>query len=493
VELREILGVLRRFWPVALGALVACLAVAAAVAGLSPKRYEATATLSVRPRPAGNVELVEFLLPSLEARAESRSLRQVLRSPAGGGGGGDPELDAVTTPGTGVMRIVVRGTDQETLAPLANSVARHLQRALQQSTVLSITVLDPAVRPSGPMAPATLPLLLSGLVLGAIMAVWGALAAQWISRRRRTAARVCGRLGVPVLGTIPRPATQAQAGGWPSAQQLLHGPNGELVEACQELRATTEVALTARQVRSLAVAGVRNRDAAVGIAAMLGWSLAAVGHRVLLVDGDLRRPALGRALGGTLAPVEPPNGLALLRVAEAPGLPLHLLPAGSLRQLGRGAAGLPAAQAGDQHPAETLTIGLSRLLRAPGGSDRLTVVGTPPLDVVDSRLVASMTGAAIVVVDAGRRAALTALEQGVARLRDAGVEVLGVVLVRRPRRLRRGATPPGGLATSRDEPSVELEDQFAGTGFENVNLSGPASARAGRRQRTTAGPARTDR
>lgn len=483
MELREILDALRRFWPVTAGALVACLAVAGAIAGLSPKHYEATATLSVRPAAAGNVELVQFLLPSLEARAESQSLRRVLRATAGSGTG-DFDVNAVTTPGTGVMRIVVRGTDQEALAPLANSVARYLRRALLQSTVLSLTVLDPAVRPAAPMAPATLPVLLSGLVLGLIMAVWGALAARSISRRRRTAVQVRERLDVPVLGTIPRRARQARAGTWPSAPQMLQGP-ADVVEACHEIRANTEIALVTRHVRSIAVTSVGARGAAAGIAAMLGLSLAAVGRRVLLVDCDLRSPALEKALDGTLAPVEPRDGVGLLRLAEVPGLPLNLLPAGSVRQVGRTATRWPATRPGGQHPVETLTVGLSHLLEATDDQDRLTVVSTAPVDVVDSKLVASMTGAAIVVADLARRSKLAALEQGLKELRDAGVEVLGLVLVQRSWRLPRRATAAGGLAPDQDEPFIQLDDRFAGTGLEHDDLVGVVDSRAGRRQRAS--------
>jgi tyrosine-protein kinase len=487
VELREIVRTVRRFWPVALGALLACLAVGGAVAGLSQKQYEATATLAIRPQSAGSVELVEFLIPSLEARAESRSLRHVLQA-AAGGRADTFHVNAVTNPGTGVMRIVVRGSDREAVAPLANSVARQLQHPLVRSRVLSLQVLDAAVRPAAPMAPATVPLLLSALVLGVILAVFSALAALSISRRRLGAAGLRDRLGVPVLGTIPR-RVRGQAGRWPSAPQLLQGSDDEAIEAFQAVRANTEMALLSKGVRSVAVTGVGEPEVAAGIAATLGWSLAAVGHRVLLVEGDLRRPALGQALGGVLKPADDvADDYELFRLQDAPGLALRLLPANSMRQLGQAATRWPTSGSAGQHPVETLRLGLPKLLRAHDQAGGLTIVNTPSLHVVDSKLVASMTGSAVVVADVTRRAALTALEQGLAEFRDAGVDVLGIVLVRRSRRRARASTPTRGATTGDRGRSTELDDPFAGFGVDQPQPAHGLTGRSGRHRATIGRP-----
>jgi len=430
VEPHEVLGAVRRFWAVALTVLAGCLAVAAGVVAVSPKHYEATATVAVKPRLAGGVDLVAFLIPALEARVESRSLHQAVAATVTRGRAGDFRVNALTNPGSGVIRIVVRGTDQELVAPIANNVATRLQQPSQEAGVLVVSLLDPAVRPPVPVAPATVPMLLSGLVLGLIAAVFGALAAQSLSRRREVGAQVRDRLGVPLLGTVPQWRRPRRSGAWSPARQLLHGAHREAVEACQEVRANLQIAMLAKRVGAIAVTGVGARDVAAVVTAMLGWSLAAVGRSVLLMDGDLRRPALARALGGVLtADGQAADGHPLLQLTDPPGLPLRLLPADSVRELGRAATPGAAPEPDRQHPAEALTLGLPYLLQTLHEPDRLTIVSTPPLDVVDSKLVASMTGSMVVVADTGGRATLPALQRLVAECRDAGADVLGVVLV----------------------------------------------------------------
>lgn len=431
---------MRRFWAVALVAVGACLAAAATLALFSPKHYEATATVAVKPRSASGVELVEFMIPALEARVESRGLHQALAATVGRGS--DFGVDAVVNPGSGVVRIVVRGTDQEAVAPIANDVAVRLQQPSPDAGVLVVTPLDAAARPAVPVAPATAPLLLSGLVLGLITAVFAALAAQSVSRRNQLGAQLRDRLGVPLLGTVPQWRRPRRFSAWSPARQLLYGPHREAVEACQEVRANLQIALLSKHVGAIAVTGVGARDVAAVIAAMLGWSLAAVGRKVLLLDGDLRRPALTRALGELTTDGQLAGGHALLRLADPPGLPLRVLAADSVQELGRTAAQGAVPDPGRQHPAEALTRGLPQLLQALHEPDRLTIVSTPPVDVVDSKLVASMTGAMVVVADLGSRPALPALQRLVAECRDAGADVLGVVLVAPARRWLGGRWKP---------------------------------------------------
>ena len=425
---------MRRFWVVALVALGACLAAAAALALLSPKHYEATATVAVKPRSPSGVELVEFMIPALQARVESRGLHQALAATVARGN--DFGVAAVASPGSGVVRIVVRSTDQEAVAPIANEVAVRLQQPSPDAGVLVVVPLDAAVRPAAPVAPATAPLLLSGLVLGLIAAVFAALAAQSVSRRNQLGAQLRDRLGVPLLGTVPQWRRPRRFSAWSPARQLLYGTHREAVEACQEVRANLQIALLSKHVGAIAVTGVGGRDVAAVITAMLGWSLAAVGRKVLLLDGDLRRPALTRALGELTADGQLAGGHALLRLADSPGLPLRVLAADSVQELGRAAAQGAVPDPGRQHPAEALTRGLPQLLQALHEPDRLTIVSTPPADVVDSKLVASMTGSMVVVADLGSRPALPALQRLVAECRDAGAAVLGVVLVAPARRWR---------------------------------------------------------
>ena len=84
---------------------------------------------------------------------------------------------------------------------------------------------------------------------------------------------------------------------------------------------------------------------------------------------------------------------------------------------------------------------LPDLLRAAGSSSGLTVVDAPPITAAETKLIVSLSRWAVIVVDAHRRESLDQLESTVTQVREAGGEILGVVLNRaRLRRSQRQAS-----------------------------------------------------
>lgn len=171
--------------------VVAALSVAAAY---TPKnRYSSSTTLSLSPVTTGSSgsfspPFYNFLIPTLQAQATSRQLKATVRQKLAAQVGGDSwTVSTILEPGTGVLHLSATSRDQDIVAPVANATADALRAAQPATGPLTVAVIDPATRPSSPSSPARLVILLSGLGIGVILALFAAMLAGARSRRRLAA------------------------------------------------------------------------------------------------------------------------------------------------------------------------------------------------------------------------------------------------------------------------------------------------------------------
>jgi polysaccharide biosynthesis transport protein len=166
-------------------------------------------------------------------------------------------------------------------------------------TVTDVGVLDPATPPIAPVAPLPrrdLPLAaIVGLVLGTGLAFLKAHTDVTV----KTLHEVEGLSDVPVLGLIPSvrvhrsaalssPATELAAGGKRYSLDCL-------AEAFRGLRTSVLFESVGPLPRTLLVTSAGPGDGKTFVSTNLALSLAALGRRVLLIDADLRRPAVQHA------------------------------------------------------------------------------------------------------------------------------------------------------------------------------------------------------
>ena len=425
---RELLAVLRRHLAVALAVLLTCLLAGAAAALLPQRTYRAAATLIVQPKSSlstdsfGAVEAARFLQPALADLVETRSFRSrvTARLPLGVGGSravlaGEPEV------GSPILRVSAETYDPAVADTWANAAAQELI-ATNPSPLVDIAVIDPARPPTSPSGPLRVPILLGSGILGLILAVFAALGADGLRRRLRGAEEIRERFGVEVIGEIPRLSPfPAHPGDMVKTRQ-----SAAALEAYQRLRTNFELLLLSNQLPSVAVTSYGPGEGKTTVSAHLAWGIAGLGQEVVAVDGDLRRPRLHEALS-----VDGREGLAglkpaddVLSLCQPTALPeLSVLPAGTT----------------NRHPTELVATTFPRLLGVLEASRRFTIVDSPPLLVAETVLLAAMTKSVILVVDASQRDPED-IGRALAEIRQAGADVLGIVLNRSRRRPpRRGA------------------------------------------------------
>lgn len=319
--------------------------------------------------------------------------------------------DAVEDTAAVTLRELERGAEASRLM-YETFLARFKETTEQQSLQEpDARIVSAAVAPVVPSFPRRLPALAAALTVSLAAGVALAFLLERLDRALRTAADVEAATGRPPLAVVPLAAR-----GGVVADAVLDDPAAPAAEAVRSLRATLAVRARGGPVGVVVVTSSLPEDGKTTLALWLARASAQAGRRTVLVDGDLRRPAVAQALG---LPAGAPTLLDVLAggdletaLATDPRTPLRVLPAGRA-----GVEALDIAEA----PA------LTDLLAALKARFEVVVVDAPPvLPVADGRLLARRADHVLYAVrwESTRREAAA---EGVRALTLLGVEPLPVI------------------------------------------------------------------
>lgn len=257
--------------------------------------------------------------------------------------------------------------------------------------------------------------LVLGAMVGLIVGTGLALAIDNLDRSIKTTEDV---VGIPVLGTIPRPTRQYRQRELSLA--TMNQPGTPVAEAYQKVRTAVEFAVMGRRLTSLLVTSPNQSEGKTTTSTNLAWAMSAVDHRVVLADVDFRRPRLHRVFGCRLDP----------------GLSDHLLHRTPLNQLAlridddrRNLVIIPTGTSPPDPADFVATAAFGELIRMLESEADLVVFDSPPvLPVSDALAMARQVDAVIVVVKAGATSR-DDLAETIEALTAVGANVLGVCLV----------------------------------------------------------------
>lgn len=313
---------------------------------------------------------------------------------------------------------------------LERTAQTDLTRALQVSYV---RIVDPALPPRAPVSPRAGMNLALGTLLGLVLGIALAFILDQLDRTIRSV-EDAEAIGITILGIMPKieeSASQAapEYGRRPRhdsnpAEQLtnrdliVHShPKSSAAECCRTIRTNLMFMAADKPRKTLVVTSASPREGKTTVTMSLAISLAQSGKRVLVVDTDLRKPRIHRALETTLAKgvttvlVGELSAEDAIQKTEIPGL--SFLASGPI----------------PPNPAELLhTVQFRQLLADLSKMFDHVIMDSPPLAAVtDAAVIAPQVDTAILVVHS-QHTTRDALRTALRQLRDVGCQPTGGVL-----------------------------------------------------------------
>jgi len=318
--------------------------------------------------------------------------------------------------------------DLETNQQLYESILQRMKEAGVSAALKSsnIRVVDPARVPTYPSQPNVPRNLLLGILLGLISGVGLAFGVEMMDNTVRTPEQVQVVSALPSLGIVPMSIPFNGNGSKLLKQSsrsrveiISHShPKSEIAESYRALRTSILLSALGSPPQVILVTSALPQEGKTTTAVNCSIVLAQQGGRVLLVDGDLRRPSvhhsLGLRAGGGLSTLLTGTNQIEQVLVRAPQVPnLFVLPAGPT----------------PPQPAELLSSDLMKHFIATwrGQFDHIVIDTPPALSVTDAVALSVEADSVILVIRSGATS-----KEALRRARDlllrVNAKVTGVVV-----------------------------------------------------------------
>jgi capsular exopolysaccharide synthesis family protein len=412
MELKDYLRILRAHWVGVLVLTVIGLGLATAYNLSQPKVYEATSTGYVSSGDSSDPATASIADTLAKSRVKSyvdiatstRAAQDVINSlgldesPAALVG----QISVDQPTDTVVIKISARAATPVEAQQLADAWVKALAREVAKvdgapqpgQPGLRVVPYTSAVLPSTPVLPRTNLNLALGLVLGLLLGFGYALLRHQFDRRIRSAEEVERTFGTPVIGLIPQSASMSRDKGV-ALQLAVTGPTASgsagVAEAFRKLRTNLAYMDVDSPPRIIVVTSPKQSDGKSTVAANLAAAIAVGGQAVTLIDGDLRRPTVARALG-----VVDDVGLTDVLVGR--------INVAEVLQAHPDVPGLQVLASGPNppNPSELLGSQAMHALMSDLARESIVIVDAPPLlPVTDAAVLTRSADGALVVISHG--------------------------------------------------------------------------------------------
>lgn len=405
------------------------VAAAAAVTLVQTPQYKATTELFVS---AGGEDLGQAFQGGVFVQQRVRSYIQVVDSPEVLGPVIDDlglelstrqlagTIEAGTPFDTVLLTLTATSANPDDAAAIANAVAAEFRtyietlesRVGQVTAPVKVSVVKPAEPPGAPSSPSPVTNLALGLIGGIGLGIAAAVLRDALDSSIRTTDDAEAVAQAPLLANIPYDSDASRPLGSRQGKARSHRE-----EAIRRLRTNLQYVDVDHPVRIVVVTSSMPGEGKTTTALDLSIAVARNGQRVLLLEGDLRRPraveVLGLVEGVGLTDVLVGDATFAEVVQTVPNQGVDVLACGPV----------------PPNPAELLgSQQMEKLLLEQRDHYDLVVIDAPPLlAVTDAAVLARASDGTVLVVRSGRtkreevRAAKAALDAVSARL-------LGVVL-----------------------------------------------------------------
>jgi tyrosine-protein kinase Etk/Wzc len=299
-------------------------------------------------------------------------------------------------------------------------------RIAAASTLGNIAIIDPAETAEKPIKPKPLLYLLLGFIVASMCGILLAFVSEYMDDTIKDSDTMKRVFGAPLLAVIPYLYSEGQRNNGKKEGEhkredslvVRHEPKSLATETFRSLRTAVHFAAINRKQRQVfTVTSTFPNEGKSTVVANLATIIAQTGSRTVVIDCDLRRPALHEIFGGDRVPGVS-DVLAgdrdvdeVIRNTAEPGL--DFISAGTI----------------PPNPAELIAslpmTGLIDLLS--DRYDRVIIDAPPVLMVTDAPLLTAASNMVILVAAAGKVSAKAALRAREV-LDNVGASVIGVVM-----------------------------------------------------------------
>jgi capsular exopolysaccharide synthesis family protein len=336
------------------------------------------------------------------------------------------KIEAKSSADTVLIDITVTDQSPSSAREIAAAIAGYFPQLVgqletppgQQASPVKVSVTKPATASTEPVSPKTKLNLLLGMLVGATVGLSAGLVRQLLDKTVREADVLATLTATPVLSTIPVETKSAD-----SLLIVEGSAQSARAEAMRQLRTNLQFINVDRPLRSLVVTSAMPGEGKSTTSCNLGIAFAEAGHRVLLVDADLRRPKLAEYLD-----LEGAIGLTNVLAGQ-------VAVADALQQWGDSGLWVLASGSIPPNPSELLASrNMSDLLGALTRGFDMVIIDTPPLlPVTDGAVMSTIADGCLLV----SRYAKTTTSQATAAaeaLSTVGARLHGCVLNMAPRK-----------------------------------------------------------
>lgn len=317
MELRDYLRVLRKYWILITALALVGVALGAGASIFATPKYQASTQLYVSVRGDG-AAVGELAQGSTLARQSVSTYAAIATTESVLGPVIDElrletsaaalasQVEAKAPENQSIVTVTVTDSDPNRTASIANAVGKSLKTVVEEEleasatrgnpSLVSLNTVQPANLPSSPVSPRVpLNIALGGL-LGLAAGIGIAALRYTLDTRIHSLQDIEQLTEMPVLGGITYDETAEKR------PLIVHSnPRSPRAEAFRTLRTNVEFlavnAIDEHRGRSFVVSSAGPGEGKSTTSANLALALAETGSRVLLVDGDLRMPAIARYMG----------------------------------------------------------------------------------------------------------------------------------------------------------------------------------------------------
>ena len=299
---------------------------------------------------------------------------------------------------------------------LSNYEAVRLARLENTPNVVQVERATPSTVPvqSGPLR-----YVVMGAIIGLLLTGTLAFTLEYLDDTLKTPQDVANVLGLPVVGYVVNEAAIEKSEGTP---YVSSNPRSPLAETFRTLRTNLEFASVDKPLKTILITSPGSSEGKTTVASNLAAVMAQANKRVILLEGDLRRPRVHRALGMSnqiglsdvfrgqmdirdVARYSKVKDLAVITSGSLPPNPAELLGSARMVQI------------------------LARLVE----SASVVIIDSPPFLVTDATVLAAKVDGVLLVIQPGKTHA-EAAKAMLAQLNRADAHVVGVVMNRVPRK-----------------------------------------------------------